>query len=1539
MKRNKLKKIILFAMLTISITIICLSSYSANFDKTIIPAIKEKLNLSQTEKLINDSETSNSSFTMDTNFSEFVKSDGTTYNIQNPDVKSLNKLEFTDVLYGKYKFNYTGAASIEKSIVSQSKVNANSQYYSKLSTIEGYEWIERFEKDNTNLVNSSGTSLVKGNSSAAEIVKQNEGDKIYKAYLVIGLTDRSNKNLLQNYPITLIGPKQNYIETKLEHIRKCNTERYSGYIDITEFVAKEGYGWYYVCNIPYFYNTQTVDQYASWKIIVIEENENLPIKALSLKLGGELASSTTITVDINVGGIKSKSKGDVNGQILYSIDGGDDVLNSNFLKFVSGKQTNSQIYTNPKSNKVLRTNFFPLPRILTRNGSILNTLEKYSDELENNAGFLGFSYTYNGKKYTVDNKRMGSDGELIDIGPEYTENTIKIGNSEKNFSFSYTAKDVVLQATALGLAMDIEYPEYETEINSIVSNKNDVHISGYTKNVSSEKEIGLHETKSIIEIDKDIEIDSKNLEISAYFKENDESEKIQISPENIIVSDHKITISWGKSDSNVAYSSLLDYKMSYEITGGLSINNIKEEFENKINTTGYLYSSNILTDIFDKNIAEDISKIKYTKLEIIKEWKDDTNKLNLRPDTIEFDLYKNDEVYESYVMITDKQNNNQSYYIDVVSEDSGGKYDYTISEKNIELANGDKYISKVEDLVITNTLSGNTEIIVTKVWNDKDNEYNTRPDNLKIRLYKNQNLCEEYNLNIKESENSHTFINLDKYDSNGILYNYSVEEDEIEYYKGSENNYVITNELKKYNYKIEYYYDGICDETKTEILNDYYNSVVNTYEDKNVTGYKLDFVENLPLTISKKEDNNIIKVYYEKETEQLTYKVEYFYDNIKDESKTEINTGKYQEKITSYIDKEKNGYKLEKVENLPLIISNNSEENVIKVYYVRKDAQIVLKYVDKVTGEEVFNQEIKNGKVFDKYDLSKDVKQKEGYTLIEKPNPLMVEFTEAKQEKIFYYAKNAKVIVKFLEKDKTPENITDNKVLSNDLIIEGYEGKEYKTSKKDIAGYTFVESTQNTIGKMTVNPITVVYYYSNNKQVVVNHIDKNTGEKLEVVTHIGVKGEVYTSTSKDFKNYLLVEKPEKETVIMADEVITLNYYYVKFLGNVLEKHVDKYTNEILYNKLHEGNEGDIYKINPKEFAGYDLVIEKLPENSEGIITSEPIEVTYYYERKASVKISYINKATGEKIIKDEYIYGHEGDSYITKEKTFGNYRLLNELYPENAKGKMQIIRNIDGTIDTEIEVIYYYEKTVEKVIENHIDIATNEILKSEKYIGVEGDYYKTTSKEIEGYDLVQEKLPVNAEGTMKKDVIQVNYYYIRKVKVTVEYIDKATGNKLTEDIIIQGHENEKYVTERKEFEGYKLEAEPSNKEGNFGKEDIIVRYYYMKDQEANNNNNNNNNNNTNNGGNNNSENNNANGGNNSSNSGNNDSSDNGTTIIKPGGTNNSNNNSNNSSNNLSSNKAPMPSTGDVVPVIAIAMILLVGIINIVQIVISKKKSH
>lgn len=78
----------------------------------------------------------------------------------------------------------------------------------------------------------------------------------------------------------------------------------------------------------------------------------------------------------------------------------------------------------------------------------------------------------------------------------------------------------------------------------------------------------------------------------------------------------------------------------------------------------------------------------------------------------------------------------------------------------------------------------------------------------------------------------------------------------------SQNVLVIEYRLNSYKYSVEYYYDGVKDETATVNKTAQFGTKVDSYDKKDKTGYKFEKTENLGLTIKADETQNVIKVYY-----------------------------------------------------------------------------------------------------------------------------------------------------------------------------------------------------------------------------------------------------------------------------------------------------------------------------------------------------------------------------------------------------------------------------------------------------------------------------------------------------------------------------------------------------------------------------------------------------------------------------------------------------------------------------------------------------
>ena len=502
----------------------------------------------------------------------------------------------------------------------------------------------------------------------------------------------------------------------------------------------------------------------------------------------------------------------------------------------------------------------------------------------------------------------------------------------------------------------------------------------------------------------------------------------------------------------------------------------------------------------------------------------------------------------------------------------------------------------------------------------------------------------------------------------------------------------------------------------------------------------------------------------------------------------------------------------------PVNKTGEMEENqIVVIYYFRlKEAKVIVHHYEEGTTNKVSENVEINGRINDPYTTHPATDIPAKYELSREPDNKTGYMTEEVTHVIYYYrVKDTTLTIKYLEKGT-------NAVLAPQDERTGKIGEEYTTRPKDIDGYTYVEDSGNTQGWLTVEPTVVIYYYLQQTKATVQHIDKMTGEILEQSTEEGLVGDEFVTDSKDFEGYILVEEPPEKTVLMTKDEIVLKYYYIHVAGGVIEKHIDIHSGAILYNASYEGKEGDPYKIDSREFDGYDLVEDRLPTNAEGTMTRVPIEVVYYYSYRTNVTAQYIDKITGEKLTTDEVQDGHVGDPYTTEAKEFDGYELV--AVPDNKSGDMT---------REPIVVIYYYVHNSAGVVENHYDIITGEKLTQEtRYEGHEGDEYKTEPKNFEGYDLVEEKYPENSEGIMTREEIRVDYYYIKKTEVIVKHVDKVTGEELVPTETIPGHEGDPYTTDPKDILGYVLIEEPENADGEMTKDTIEVIYYYARPAEV-----------------------------------------------------------------------------------------------------------
>ncbi len=130
------------------------------------------------------------------------------------------------------------------------------------------------------------------------------------------------------------------------------------------------------------------------------------------------------------------------------------------------------------------------------------------------------------------------------------------------------------------------------------------------------------------------------------------------------------------------------------------------------------------------------------------------------------------------------------------------------------------------------------------------------------------------------------------------------------------------------------------------------------------------------------------------------------------------------------------------------------------------------------------------------------------------------------------------------------------------------------------------------------------------------------------------------------------------------------------------------------------------------------------------------------------------------------------------------------------------------------------------LVVNYVDKKDNsKLLESEESSASTGTEYTTEPKDIENYDLVD--VEGETQGTYKKGNTEVTYIYEKaQGEVIVHYVDMISGEKLSNDVTMNGEAGSDYETEQKEFEYYQFDRVEGRYVGKYNKETIEVTYYY-----------------------------------------------------------------------------------------------------------------
>lgn len=486
--------------------------------------------------------------------------------------------------------------------------------------------------------------------------------------------------------------------------------------------------------------------------------------------------------------------------------------------------------------------------------------------------------------------------------------------------------------------------------------------------------------------------------------------------------------------------------------------------------------------------------------------------------------------------------------------------------------------------------------------------------------------------------------------------------------------------------------------------------------------------------------------------------------------------------------------------NIAKEASNYPERQEIIVYNSLKEYNIstATDGHGKISGMDtsVF-EKVKYGK-----DSTKDivVTPDEGYSISQiMVNGNEIEFTPNEDgtvtlPKFTNVTQNKDILAKFVEKSKL--GIVDVKYYVNNtteeicptLQLRGEIGTSYMTEiKNSINGYSLVTDKlpQNAYGTISTDRTEVIYYYEKLPVKITTYFyDIDTNKKIaqDRVEYKNVNEE-YNSLplTVTLDKYVLASHSDNiKGIITGNEEgneINIYYYYktkeftVKTKceneGGTITGNGEEYLEKVKYGMnsskkiivIPDKNyEIDTISINGNnvEFTSNDNGTVEL---GQFVNVTEDKEVSVKFKKSSSkLIVSYVEEKTGNKLIEDQVINGFAGDEYIVNSKSIPHYKLIATM-TETVSGKLE---------KGQMNIIFYYEKNIGKVVIKYLDINTKEeVSKTEIITKEEGEKYTTNSIKIDGYELVNE--PENKNGLVTEKETEVIYYY-SKVKEPDESI-------------------------------------------------------------------------------------------------------------------------------------------------------------------------
>lgn len=309
-------------------------------------------------------------------------------------------------------------------------------------------------------------------------------------------------------------------------------------------------------------------------------------------------------------------------------------------------------------------------------------------------------------------------------------------------------------------------------------------------------------------------------------------------------------------------------------------------------------------------------------------------------------------------------------------------------------------------------------------------------------------------------------------------------------------------QINTYSYTVEYYIDGTKNDSLTETGSADFGAVINSYTNKCPNGYRLDKEVGLPLTIGAVAADNVIKVYYVKNT--FVLRIQYLYEGAGEAAEDYTATLAEGEKY-SVASPEVEGYVPDQA-----VVSGTMPGNaltLIVIYTKRTDLSYTVNYYWNETQVEVAESKTVNDQTFNA-SVTESPIEVDGYTAVSNDSQNL---TIGTGENVidFYYYKNVTLTA---NSDSKVYNGSEQSVIGYTSAPEGVTFEDVTASGSGTnAGEYDVKFTADPVGKISTNEKYIVTE-ANTGKLTITPLELTVTGKSDTVKYTGSlqKLETYT---------------------------------------------------------------------------------------------------------------------------------------------------------------------------------------------------------------------------------------------------------------------------------------------------------------------------------------------------------------------------------------------------------------------------------------------